>query len=70
MYRFGRITLMDYHRNMGKYYAYPKCCVDNFVKIQKMNLAAYAHMMGLYGECPIDNGGHVLCFECRIMRRR
>lgn len=69
MYNLGTITRMDIERDLGKYYKFPKCCIDNYVELYKKDYMPGAHMDHLYGKSH-KRVGYVLCFKCRIMRRR
>lgn len=69
MYDLGTITRADIERDLGKYYNFPKCCINNYVELFKKVDMVAAHMDHLYGK-PHKRVGYVLCFKCRIMRRR
>jgi len=70
MYELVMITRTDIERDLGKYYKYPKCCVDNFTSLLKKGHRVHRYMDFLYGRFPGIRVGYVLCFRCRIMRRR
>lgn len=60
----GKISSIDADREMGKQCKYPKCCVDNFVKLRKLGLSPAAWMRDTYGES--ENSGYVQCLKCRV----
>ena len=62
--RYGKITRADGHRELGKYYGYPQCCINNFVRLGETGECAGVYMKELYGE-PKNNCKHVECAKCR-----
>lgn len=64
LYYYGKITRFDCYRELGKYYGYPQCCIDNFVKVDKTGNHPGLYMNEKYGESK-NNCEHVECLKCR-----
>ena len=53
----------DFHRRMGEYFGYNKCCIDFFVTLSKIDGIPIGYVVKqLYGKVP--NSNHVLCPRC------
>ncbi len=55
---------MDCHRDLGKYFGYSKCCVDNFVGLLKMKKEPARYMNEKYGKSE-NKCKYVECLKCR-----
>ena len=60
---FGKISANDAHRAIGNISGYPKCCIDNFIKLAERGVPAAKYMDKTYGNT--DNCGYVKCLKCR-----
>ncbi len=68
LYNYGKIVKEDVHRELGRYFRYPQCCVDNFVRLNNMGECVGAYMREKYGESKNkikNNYKHVECAKCR-----
>lgn len=65
--RYGKITREDGHRELGKYFKYPQCCIDNFVRLNKIGECAGVYMNETHGESKNDCK-HVECVKCRTKK--
>lgn len=64
---YGQITESDVHRELGRYFKYSKCCVDNFIELCEADEAPSEYMNTKYGELNKPKPGYVRCLKCRIM---
>ncbi len=55
---------MDCHRDLGNYFGYPKCCVDNFIGLLKMKKETAKYMNKKYGKSK-NKLKYVECLKCR-----
>ncbi len=65
---YGTITENDFHRELGRYFKYPKCCIDNFIRLGNMGVYASLYMEEKYGEAKTkfkSDFVYVKCAECR-----
>jgi len=58
----GKVELEDFHRVVGKFYGFPKCCVENYVRLMEMGVppALYMHEVFTHRH-PLPL---VLCNDC------
>jgi hypothetical protein len=71
LYNYGKIIEEDVHRDLGKYFRYPQCCIDNFVRLNNLGEMAGVYMREKYGESKNknkDNYKHVECAKCRTKK--
>lgn len=64
---YGQITESDVHRELGRYFEYSKCCVDNFIELCEEGEMPGQYMNTKYGELNKPTPGYVRCLKCRIM---
>lgn len=62
LYAFGKIGRDDYSREVGKYYGYPTCCIENFVNVRRTS----AVMGAIFGDDFPTRLKYVQCPTCRV----
>ena len=55
LYIYGKIDKYDLIREEGKYFEYPKCCIENYIKLVKSgNLVGVESIKGTcFVPCPV-----------------
>jgi hypothetical protein len=65
---FGVIEQQDLDREAGHLYEFPKCCVDNYVRLRGESRTPGHYMGNLYGQddlSDIKKNPRVRCEKCR-----
>ena len=62
--RFGKIKHSDVHRYLGNHFGYPKCCIDNFVKLNKKGILVYLYMLKNHNHPETKKPLYVMCKSC------
>ena len=66
LYAFGKIEKEDYYREAGKYFGYPRCCIENFVGMCKTGAKPARDMGKMFDvEFPALRG-YIACPICRV----
>jgi hypothetical protein len=66
--KHGTIEESDVNREGGKIYGFPKCCIDNYVRLFDEGKPPGDYMDALYGEdnlSDIADNPRVRCAKCR-----
>lgn len=66
--KFGAIEQKDLDREAGRLYNFPKCCIDNYVRLMEEGRTPGKHMDNLYGKddlSDIKDNPRVRCEKCR-----
>jgi len=70
--KYGKITMEDYHIQMGYMSGYKKCCIDNFIKLLNYGPSKFvgvsAYMDKKYGS-DLKEIHHVRCKKCRVIKK-
>lgn len=69
LHDYGQITESDVHRELGRYFEYSKCCVDNFIELCEEGEMPGEYMNVKYGRASKHEAGYVRCLKCRIMMK-
>lgn len=67
LYQLGAIDLAGLDKELGKYFDYPKCCVDFFISIRKKTSKVSTYVNSIYGP-DLNPTGYVRCPSCRKKR--
>jgi hypothetical protein len=58
----GKISSIEFHRQMGRYYGYPWCCINNYIKVLYSGNPPAKYMHDVHGHRhPLHV---VLCNDC------
>jgi hypothetical protein len=61
----GKIEAIEFHRQMGRYYGYPWCCINNYIRVLYSGQAPAKYMHDTFGH---RHGLRlVLCNECHTI---
>jgi len=64
LYDFGKISLEDHDRELGKHFGYPPCCVEYYLRFNAFGIpAAVATAIAFGDTCP--DVPYVKCPVCR-----
>ena len=61
----GKIEPIEFHLQLGKYFGYPRCCCENYARLNYHGIAPAKYMHDTFGH---RHGlGLVLCNECHAI---
>jgi hypothetical protein len=64
----GKISAIEFHRQMGRYYGYPWCCINNYIRVLYAGHPPAKYMHDVHGHRhPINM---VLCNDCNDIYNR
>lgn len=64
LYLLGKISWRDRDIELGKYFGYPKCCINFYVLLQSLNVPASIVLNAIFGIDALKYN-YVRCPKCR-----